>query len=208
MTTQCSEYRRCRNRFQKNLFWRIRGTRGVTKRAKKNQGHGTPSCYGMLGGDSGSALVGTFACLRPIIPAVCSDPSHSLRCPPLLCRCLLLCARCPAQCPGSLSKLSHKSHPAPLLFAPLCITAPRTPPQSHRFAVASPASTAQSSPQSSLLYTMTAIVSPQPRRGSFNPPPAVERPAPLLSPPIYPSNDISRVSRVHLAFFALSDALL
>ncbi|KAI0811256.1 hypothetical protein BC629DRAFT_1589983 [Irpex lacteus] len=39
---------------------------------------------------------------------------------------------------------------------------------------------------------MTAIVSPQPRRGSFNPPPAVERPAPLLSPPIYPSNDISR----------------
>ncbi|KAI0811255.1 hypothetical protein BC629DRAFT_1040895 [Irpex lacteus] len=118
MTTQCSEYRRCRNRFQKNLFWRIRGTRGVTKRAKKNQGHGTPSCYGMLGGDSGSALVGTFACLRPIIPAVCSDPSHSLRCPPLLCRCLLLCARCPAQCPGSLSKLSHKSHPRPYYSRP------------------------------------------------------------------------------------------
>ncbi|KAI0341590.1 hypothetical protein BDW22DRAFT_252779 [Trametopsis cervina] len=39
---------------------------------------------------------------------------------------------------------------------------------------------------------MTAIVSPKPRRGSFNPPPALERPAPLLSPPIYPSSDLSR----------------
>ncbi|KAI0705797.1 hypothetical protein BC835DRAFT_1445206 [Cytidiella melzeri] len=42
---------------------------------------------------------------------------------------------------------------------------------------------------------MTAIVSPQPRRGSLNPPPAFERPALLLSPPIYPSNDSSRLSK-------------
>jgi len=39
---------------------------------------------------------------------------------------------------------------------------------------------------------MTAIVSPKPRRASLNPPPDLERPAPLLSPPIYPSNDLSR----------------
>ncbi|KAI0094034.1 hypothetical protein BDY19DRAFT_294147 [Irpex rosettiformis] len=39
---------------------------------------------------------------------------------------------------------------------------------------------------------MTAILSPQPRRGSLSPQPAVDRPALPLSPPIYPSKDLSR----------------
>ena len=52
-------------------------------------------------------------------------------------------------------------------------------------------------PPSLQTTTMSTIVSPRPRRASFEPIQPLERPPPLLSPPIYLSTDIPRVSLLH-----------
>lgn len=69
---------------------------------------------------------------------------------------------------------------SPALLTPACSPVPPTP-AAHR--------------PLSQTTTMTAIVSPKPRRADFSHQNSQDRPVPLLSPPIYLSTDLPRVCR-------------